>query len=202
MLWASVLVIVAVILDRHGLVSSKFSQIVYAIITLASMCAWGFWKFWMPCPKCGWNINLAKHSYMKLAIWTPSTCPNCGLDLEKRRITMRGLTDAERRVISLIAERLPSDTRRQQLLADMANAMAEDENVDGSRIVFHINGYQRPPYKGQHSFGVAGTLTDDDGAEIALDLYADHNDRLLDLELIRAGTGAIKRPDWNSLTLG
>lgn len=201
MLWASFLVVVAVVLDRYGLLSSKFSQVLYGVMSIASMCAWGFWKFRMPCPECGWNINLVKFPYMRLAVWTPSTCPNCGLDLEQRRIVRRELTDAEKRVISVIAERLPSGPRREQLLADMTNAVAEDENAEGSRIVFHIRGYQRPPYRGQHSFGVAGALDDSDGVKIALDLYADHNDRLLDLELVRVGSGPIKGPDWNSLVL-
>jgi hypothetical protein len=112
----------------------------------------------------------------------------------------RALTEAERLVIARIAERLSED-RRNQLLVDMANATAEPAGESGSRIMFDITGYSRPLYKGQHSFGVEGRLLDKDGAKVALDLYADENDRLLELEIIREDLRTVIDPDWNSLTL-
>jgi uncharacterized protein (DUF983 family) len=39
------------------------------------------WKNNIPCPQCGWNINLQKSS-LGPALFIPSTCPNCRLDLE------------------------------------------------------------------------------------------------------------------------
>lgn len=83
----------------------------------------------------------------------------------------------------------------------MENAIAAPMSDDGSRVVFFISGYHRPPYRGQHSFGVAGNLNDKDGMTIWLDLYADENDRLLELELIRQGSGKILDPVWTSLEL-
>jgi len=106
----------------------------------------------------------------------------------------RALTEAENLVISRIAEKLADENRRKQLLSDMANATAEPGGINGSRIVFDIAGYQRPVYRGQHSFGVAGSMIDKDGAPITLDLYADENDRLLELELVREGPGEVHAP--------
>jgi hypothetical protein len=111
----------------------------------------------------------------------------------------RPLTDIEKSVISQIAARLPEGPRRQQLMADMENATAEPATEDGSRIVFHIRGYQRPKYEGQHSFGVEGKVRDQDGTQISIDLYADQNDRLLELEVLREAPGNIISPDWASI---
>jgi len=116
--------------------------------------------------------------------------------------TKRDLTDTEKLLISRIAAMLSDDARRQTLLDDMASATAEVFATEGAlRIVFHISGYERPPYRGQHSFGVEGKLNDIDGELLITDLFADENDRLLELEIIRYADGPIKGPDWQSLTL-
>jgi len=112
----------------------------------------------------------------------------------------RQLTNAELDVIRLMAEKLRPD-RQRRLLADLGLATAEAATQDGSRIIFDISGYQRPPYRGQHSFGVEGELLDKDGAKLSLDLYADENDRLLELEIIRWGEGNLIDPDWETLIL-
>ena len=115
----------------------------------------------------------------------------------------RALSDDERAVIVKIAEMLHDAERRQQLLADAATATAIPEHTTEGcyRLNFSIAGYQRPPYEGQHSFGVSGTLSDKDGSRLWLDLYADQNDRLLELELIRLNVGDILDPQWSSLQL-
>lgn len=121
---------------------------------------------------------------------------------EQQTGEVRTLTNAEKHLILLVAERLADENRRKQLLADMANATAHERNTDGaSLIIFHITGYQRPSYRGKHSFGVGGRMADRDEAPIDIDLYADENDRLLELELIRQGSGPIIVPDWSSLVL-
>jgi hypothetical protein len=40
------------------------------------------WHFSVPCPNCGWNINLSKDKYglMRRTMRVPSSCPNCGTD--------------------------------------------------------------------------------------------------------------------------
>jgi hypothetical protein len=72
-------------------------------------------------------------------------------------------------------------------LADLENASAVPATEDGSRIQFEIRGYDRPPYKGQHPFGVEGKMQDQDGAELSVLLHADKNGRLFELEFIRCG---------------
>ena len=72
---------------------------------------------------------------------------------------------------------------------------------DGGRVMFEIEGYSRPRYRGQHSFGVPGKLYDADGTELAFDLFADEFGRLLELEIVRWGEGGLVAPDWKSLTL-
>ena len=114
----------------------------------------------------------------------------------------RALTDTEKLLITRIAAMLSGDVRRQTLLDDMAGATAEVFATEGAlRIVFYIKGYERPPYRGQHSFGVEGKLNDSDGELLTTDLFADENDRLLELEIVRYAYGPIKAPDWHSLVL-
>lgn len=112
----------------------------------------------------------------------------------------RSLTDAEELVIRRVAEKL-SEERQLRLLDDLAHATAEPATPDGARVVFDISGYQRPPYRGQHSLGVEGELLDKDGAKLSFDLFADENDRLLEMELIRWGEGNLIDPDWSTLKL-
>lgn len=109
----------------------------------------------------------------------------------------RSLTDAEELVIRRVAEKLPKE-RQLRLLDDLAQATAELATPDGTRIVFNISGYQRPPYRGQHSFGVEGELFDKDGVKLSFDLFADENDRLLELELIRWDEGVVIEPNWST----
>jgi hypothetical protein len=117
------------------------------------------------------------------------------------RSVTRPLGESEKLIIYRIAERLPED-KRKQLLADAGNVTAVTANEWGSRIEFHIGGYQRPQYEGQRSFGVEGKVIDRDGVEIRIDLYADQNWRLLQLEFIRMHEdGTILGPDWKTLEL-
>jgi len=112
----------------------------------------------------------------------------------------RPLTQAELDVIRAVAEKLRPE-RRRQLLEDVKRAMARRATPDGARIAFDISGYERPPYRGQHSFGVEGELLDRDGARLAFDLFADENDRLLELEVNRWDGGDLIDPNWSTLRL-
>ncbi|HQX64136.1 MAG TPA: hypothetical protein PK593_11825 [Thermomicrobiales bacterium] len=112
----------------------------------------------------------------------------------------RSLTAEEVVAIRQVAERLTQE-RRLRLLEDLARSTANSATPDGSRVVFEITGYERPAYRGQHSFGVEGELLDKDGSKLSFDLFADENDRLLELELIRWGNGMVLGPDWATLKL-
>lgn len=113
----------------------------------------------------------------------------------------RPVSKEERAFIALVAEKLSQNSLRLQLLSDIDVATAEDVTSDGSRVMFHLAGYHRPPYRGQHSFGVEGSIEDSDGTQISIDLFADQNDRLLELEFIRHDQGKILSPNWSSLKL-
>lgn len=113
---------------------------------------------------------------------------------------LRNLKPEERTLIRRIAERLNPENRS-RLEADLEQAMARPATDDGSRVMFEIAGYQRPAYEGQHSYGVGGTMRDSDGAELSIDLFADENGRLLELEFIRWGDGDLMDPDWSTLEL-
>lgn len=91
------------------------------------------------------------------------------------------------------------NSERIQLMDDLENAAAESVTPDGSRVMFEIKGYQHPPYQGQHPFGIIGYTTDEDEVELEIILYADENNRLLELEVIRWGDGPILSPNWEGL---
>ncbi|MFA6094297.1 MAG: hypothetical protein WC757_00170 [Candidatus Paceibacterota bacterium] len=101
-------------------------------------------------------------------------------------------------MISTVTDQL-SEQERLQLEEDYARAFVAEETSDGSRIIFGIEGYVRPEYQGQKSFGFEWTLKDKDGTSISVDLFKDENGRLLELELIRWGNGSLIEPDWSSL---
>ncbi|WP_146075477.1 DUF6984 family protein [Achromobacter xylosoxidans] len=112
----------------------------------------------------------------------------------------RQLLQEEWNVIRAVAEKLPID-RKNRLLADLELATAYSFLPDNSIIKFNIAGYNRPPRGGQDSFGVEGELLDRDGTRVGLILFADKNDRLLELELIRWGDGDLIGPKWETLKL-
>jgi hypothetical protein len=71
----------------------------------------------------------------------------------------RPLTNGEKVLVTRIGEKLGGNEGA-QLLADLDNATAVPATEDGSRNQFEIRGYDRPPYKGQHPFGVEGKMQD------------------------------------------
>jgi hypothetical protein len=58
-----------------------FISVLLAIFAGVTMIAFGAaWRFAVPCPRCGWNINMPKDMWRPQ--WTiPSVCQNCGQDL-------------------------------------------------------------------------------------------------------------------------
>ena len=100
--------------------------------------------------------------------------------------------------IEQVASRLP-DEQQTQLLKDLSQASVDTSQSTGSLVRFHLETYVRPPYGGQRSFGIGAQMKDLDGVLLSLDLYADHNDRLLELEIIRWENDRAPSPDWDSL---
>jgi hypothetical protein len=112
---------------------------------------------------------------------------------------IRPLSAAERSVLTQLAAALP--TQRSEALLHDLNTAAVEPSPDGARLVFHIAGHSRPAYRGQRLFPVEGLVLDRDGAEISVLLYADEQDRLFELELVRAGHGEPIAPIWSTLTV-
>lgn len=119
---------------------------------------------------------------------------------------MRKLTNFEYKAVSAMAEEVGSDEEREQLLLDIQNCAVEDASPDGSRLIFHIEGYQRPPHRGQDTFRgkdrfpVEGAMKDGDGAEIDVLLFVVHG-RVYELELVRHIGGSVIGPDWRGFKL-
>ena len=44
-------------------------------------------------------------------------------------------------------------------------------------------------------------MRDIDGADISVTVYADENDRLLELELVKWAEGPVENPDWRTFKL-
>jgi hypothetical protein len=115
-------------------------------------------------------------------------------------MNMRPLTYEERTLLANFASKL-EERQRKQLLEDLKHASAEPRTPDGSRILFAISGYERPPYLGQHLFPIEGTMLDYDGNELSVLLYADENNRLLELEFIRWDSCDLLGPRLDTLKL-
>lgn len=115
-------------------------------------------------------------------------------------MNMRPLTHEERTLIVNFASKL-DEAERTQLLEDLENSSATPGTPDGSRVLFDIAGYERPPYRGQHLFRVEGRMLDSDGTELSVLLHADENGRLLELELIRWDSNDLLGPRWETLRL-
>jgi len=113
---------------------------------------------------------------------------------------LRDLTEDEVSFIRSVADMLEAD-RRRCLLSDLSLAKAEEILDDASLIRFHLAGYERGKYNGQHTYPFEGQLTDSDGTPVHLLLFADPADRLYELEFLRWGDGPLQAPDWASLEL-
>lgn len=112
----------------------------------------------------------------------------------------RELTENERTFIRLIASRLARE-ESERLLSDLASAHAEPQLEDGSLILFHIDGYERPHAIGQHTFPFEGRLADVDGEPVSVLVFADPANRLLELEFIRWADGQLQGPNWTTLQI-
>jgi hypothetical protein len=110
---------------------------------------------------------------------------------------MRLLSNEEKFLLGKFADKLDG-VEGAQLLSDAERATATTV-ANGARVMFEIAEYQRPSYRGQHSFGVEATMLDSDNEEMTVLLYADENGRLLELEFVRWDSNDIICPQWNTL---
>lgn len=113
---------------------------------------------------------------------------------------MRPLTKEERQLLDRLVDRLDDETR-QRVTADIGAAQAEVVCKDGSRLLFHLKGYARPPYKGQRPLPVDASVIDADGEHVSIVLYVDENNRLYELELVKFGDADLIAPNWSTLQI-
>lgn len=113
---------------------------------------------------------------------------------------MRSLNNYERAVVQALANMLPSQ-ERDTLLQDLQHCQVESLTSDGSRLGFNLEGYARPSYVGQHPYSCEGRALDSDDQEVTVCLYADQNDRLLELELIKWSDEQIQSIRWETFTV-
>lgn len=109
---------------------------------------------------------------------------------------MRKLDDAELRAVLAMAVAL--GPAGEQVAKDLADGQVEPEDPYGSHLIFHIPGYERPPYKGQRDLPVEGRMQDVDGVEIRVVLWEDQNRRVYELELLKLAEGEPIAPDWRT----
>ena len=112
---------------------------------------------------------------------------------------MREITADERDAIQSVAAKLDPE-RAKRLLDDLDGAMVEEVLDDGSRLQFHLRGYERPPYRGQRLLEPQPWVRDKDGAEVEVLVHIDQNHRLFELELVRYQAGELIGVDWTTLT--
>jgi len=117
---------------------------------------------------------------------------------------MRALTDSERHAILALAAEFKSDVERNQLLADLDHCAVEEKVPDGSLLVFNISGYSRPPghkqslYRARDGFPAEGSVKDADGAEMDVLLFADQNNRVYELEIVKHLPSSVVKADWST----
>lgn len=119
---------------------------------------------------------------------------------------IRKLTDGEYQAVLALAGCVGPDEEREHLLTDIGNCMVEGVNHDDSILRFHIDGYQRPPHRGQDTyrgtdrFPLEGRVTDADGADVDVLLFVVHG-RVYELELVKHSADDLMGPDWATFQL-
>lgn len=112
---------------------------------------------------------------------------------------MRDISDFEKSLVEGVAQRLPP-LEASKLIDDLMLASVDDSSSDPTRIFFVIDGHPHPPYAGQHQYPVEIRLSDVDGADITAVLYANENNNLYELELIRWDGKDISCPNIDSIS--
>jgi hypothetical protein len=113
---------------------------------------------------------------------------------------MRTLTPQEQDVLFQFGASMPEEQRR-RFLHDLENCRVAEQGVNGSRLIFELTGYSRPSYRGQHAYPVEGTVLDYDGTDVSVYVYADENDRLLELEFVKWADSPFTALKWETFRI-
>lgn len=120
---------------------------------------------------------------------------------------VRRLSNKESEAIVLIAGSIESAAERDQLLTDIQSCTVISKNVDGSMLMFNIDGYMRPEkwrqsqYKARDGYIAEGVVKDKDGVDMDVMLFKDQNHRILKLDIVRYQGGPVLGPDWSTFRL-
>lgn len=90
---------------------------------------------------------------------------------------------------------------KEMILKDLEILTIKESAPDRAFIIFDLPGYNRPVCKGQRTYGMDGKLLDKDGAEVLVLLYADENNRMLELEFVRWDSKKIISLQWETLRI-
>ncbi len=110
----------------------------------------------------------------------------------------RTLTETERSILLRFADHLEGEAKA-RLVEDIGLATVSKTNDHETIVQFDLQGYERPPYKGQSDYGFSALVVDIDMAEILIDLFRDQNGRLLELEFFRGDGTPIVSPRWGEM---
>jgi hypothetical protein len=116
---------------------------------------------------------------------------------------MRKLSKFEYMALCALADKIDPSEVRQQVKSDIVNCTV-DAVSSNSILKFNIEDYNRAPYSGQRvffgvdRFPVGGSVKTVKGQEVELWLYADGNNRLLELELNNWSDAPIADIDWST----
>ena len=111
---------------------------------------------------------------------------------------LRPVSAVEEQIVRWFADRLEED-ERQRILLDLQGARAEELDLSGAAIEFHLVDYSRPKSGIQRPLPVDARVTDADGAMVLVEVLEDENARLFGLELHRVKAGELIAPDWATL---
>jgi len=116
---------------------------------------------------------------------------------------MRDLTAPELAALKVMGGRIGNDDLRQQFFTDLEGVTVDEQASEGARLIFHIPGLERGPYKRQDTFRgadrfpVEGTVEDADGASVEVYIYQ-VDGRVYELETLRPDANPLLKPNWET----
>lgn len=119
---------------------------------------------------------------------------------------MRKLSDLERNAFVKMIELIGDEVARDQAIKDIDKGYVEELD-DKHILAFHIPNYSRPKYQGQHALmskdnlTIDGVVPDALGDDVYVWPFADHNNRILEVELNNFTETILFPLDWNNFRL-
>jgi hypothetical protein len=113
---------------------------------------------------------------------------------------MRTLEPAERVLLDRFANAIDGALGERLRLDSGLAVVVEEHNSPGGRaLIFQLEGYERPEYRGQGTYPVDAFVFDADGVRIYLQLFRDQSDRLFELLMNKESMAPVLDPDLTTL---